>query len=280
MSFLLHSMTNNVTPRVATIKDRLSMSRQPNVYVLSITAASSYRVSLPASKNLFACLLLLVISLSSPLSLAQIDESDTGAWYMYLWNTKLEGSNFGFQGDIQHRNWDLGGDLEQLLVRGGLTWSPDESNNTYTLGYAHITSGRFGSSNSKSRENRLYQEATITQRLGSRLFLSHRFRLEQREVDGQDYRNRFRYFVALNYPLNQDNLGRGAVYLSLYNEIFVNLEQNIGNNRSVDNFDRNRAYVALGYSLSDDLRFQFGYMHQETDVWGKGQLQLNLFHRF
>lgn len=223
---------------------------------------------------------ILTFFLSSPIALAQIDEGDAGAWYMYFWNTKLEGSNFGFQGDIQHRNWDLGGDLEQLLVRGGLTWSPEESNNTYTLGYAHITSGRFGRSDVKSREGRLYQEATIPQRLGSRVFLTHRFRLEQREVDGQDRRNRFRYFVGMNYPFNQDNLGKGAVYLSLYNEVFVNLEQNIGSNRSVENFDRNRAYVAMGYSLSDDVRLQFGYMHQETDVWGKGQLQFNLFHRF
>jgi uncharacterized protein DUF2490 len=223
---------------------------------------------------------LLTLCLSSPASIAQIDEGDTGAWYMYMWNTQLENSNFGFQGDIQHRNWDLGGDLEQLLVRGGLTWSPEDSNNTYTLGYAHITSGAFGRSNSKTRENRLYQEALIPQRVGSKVFLTHRFRLEQRKVDGQDYRNRFRYFVALNYPLNQNNLGKGAVYLSLYNELFVNLEQDIGNNRSVDHFDRNRSYAAIGYSLTDDMRLQFGYMHQETDPWGKGQLQFNLFHRF
>lgn len=223
---------------------------------------------------------ILIFSLWAPRALAQIDEDDTGAWYMYMWNTQLEDSNFGFQGDIQHRNWDLGGDLEQLLVRGGLTWSPENSDNTYTLGYAHITSGAFGSSNSKTRENRLYQEATIPQRLGSRVFLTHRLRLEQRRVDGQDHRNRFRYFLAMNYPFNQNNLGKGAVYLSLYNEVFVNLEQNIGNNRRVDHFDRNRSYAAIGYSLTDDMRLQFGYMHQETDNWGKGQIQLNLFHRF
>jgi hypothetical protein len=152
------------------------------------------------------------------------------------------------------------------------------SNNTHTFGYAHITSVTSGQSDSKSRESRSCQEATIPQRLGSRIFLTHRFRLEQRKVDRQDRRNRFRYFVGLNYPFSQDNLGEGALYLSLYNEVFVNLEQNIGNNRSVDNFDRNRSYVALGYSVSDDVRLQFGYMHQETDAWGKGQLQFKLFH--
>lgn len=61
----------------------------------------------------------------SPHIYSQIDEDQIGAWYMYFWNTRIEGSNFGFQGDAQHRNWDSGGDLEQLLLRGGLTWSTD-----------------------------------------------------------------------------------------------------------------------------------------------------------
>ena len=215
-----------------------------------------------------------------PIANAQVDEDETGAWYMYMWNTTLENSNFGFQGDIQHRNWDLGGDLEQLLIRGGATWSPDNSAITYTLGLAHITSGAYGRDDSKTRERRLYQEALIPQVLGSKVYLTHRLRLEQRDVDDQDFRNRFRYFIALNYPLNQDTLGQGAIYLSLYNELFVNLERGIGNNREVDYFDRNRSYLAVGYSLTDTVRLQFGYMHQETDNLGKGQLQFNLFHRF
>lgn len=232
------------------------------------------------SPKLLSTFLLLPFAMSCQLASAQIDEDQTGAWYMYLWNTRLPNSNFGFQGDIQHRNFEVGGDLEQLLIRGGLTWSPENSNNTYTFGYANINTGTFGSSDNTTREHRLYQEASIPQRLGTKTFLTHRLRLEQRDVEGQDRRNRFRYFVAMNYPFNQDTLGEGAVYLSLYNEIFVNLEQNIGNNRRVDHFDRNRAYIALGYSLSDDVRLQFGYMHQETDNVGKGQLQFNLFHRF
>lgn len=221
-----------------------------------------------------------LLALIPTFAAAQVDEDETGAWYMYMWNTSLDDSNFGFQGDIQHRNWDLGGDLEQLLIRGGATWSPGNSNVTYTVGLAHITSGAYGRDDSKSREKRLYQEALVPQQLGDRVFLTHRFRLEQRDVDDQDFRNRFRYFIALNYPLNQNNLGQGAVYLSLYNELFVNLERDIGDRREVDYFDRNRTYVALGYSLTDNVRLQFGYMHQETDNLGKGQLQFNLIHRF
>jgi len=211
-------------------------------------------------------------------TLAQVDEGQTGAWYMYLWSLADEGSNMGFQGDIQHRNWDLGGDLEQLLIRGGLTWKPSSALVKYTFGAAHVVSKPFGPSSDASRENRVYQEAVIPQRVGRKFFLTHRFRFEQRWVDNQDLRTRLRYFIGLNVPLNQDTLGAGATYLAFYNELFVNLNQNIGNNRRVDHFDRNRSYMAFGYSLRDNLRFQLGYMHQQTDTIGKGQLQFSILH--
>ena len=52
--------------------------------------------------------------------LGQIDKSKTDAWHMYFWNTKIKESYFGFQGDIQYRNWNTIGDLQQLLLRVGI----------------------------------------------------------------------------------------------------------------------------------------------------------------
>jgi hypothetical protein len=99
-------------------------------------------------------------------------------------------------------------------------------------------------------------------------------------VNGQDFRARLRYFLGINYPLNQTNLNAGAFYLSFYNELFINLSRDIGNQKQVDYFDRNRTYVALGYSLQDSMRLQFGYMWQENKNYGKGQVQFNLIHSF
>jgi hypothetical protein len=211
---------------------------------------------------------------------AQIDQGQLGGWYTYAWTDRFEDSRFGWQGDVQHRNWDVDGDLEQLLVRGGATWTPENSNIRYTLGAAHIRSAAFGPSSADSEEWRLYQEAFIPQTVNQRYFFSHRWRLEQRWAEGQDTRNRLRYFLGLNVPLNQTTLTQGAVYLSFYNELFVNLERDIGHNRSVDYFDRNRVYAALGYSINDRTRLQAGYMWQENEFYGKGQLQLNLFQNF
>ncbi len=232
-------------------------------------------------KSLSPLLLLLFLQGFSNPAIAQVDEDQLGAWYMFMWTADPEiGAGFGLQGDVQHRNWDAYGDLEQLLIRGGLTWSPQDSNLKFTLGLAHISSGAFGPSRDKTREKRLYQELLIPQRVSDRFYLTHRLRLEQRDVDNQDFRNRFRYSFALNYPLNQTTLSRGALYLSFYNELFLNLEQDVGNNRRVDYFDRNRFYAAIGYSLSDSSRLQFGYMEQTLDEISKGQLQFNWLHSF
>jgi hypothetical protein len=41
-----------------------------------------------------------------------------------LYTTKFKNSQFGIQGDVQYRNWNTLGDLEQLLLRSGVTYKP------------------------------------------------------------------------------------------------------------------------------------------------------------
>lgn len=216
-----------------------------------------------------------------PFSPAQeVDEEQVGAWYMYFFGTQFEDSRWGIQGDAQYRNWDSGGDLEQLLLRSGVTYRPESVDGVFTLGYANITSGAFGDSSSTSGEDRVYQEASLPQQLGSNIHLRHRFRYEQRWVEDQDFRTRFRYALFANVPLNQDNFDRGAWYLSAYNEIFINGERKIGDGREVERYDRNRLYGAIGHSLRDNMKLQLGYMYQDTDNTGKGQVQFSLHHNF
>ena len=219
--------------------------------------------------------------LTPHIATAQVDQSQEGLWSMYFWGKRFGDSNFGAQGDIQYRQWDIGEDLEQLLIRGGLTWRPSSMNNTLlTFGYANITSGEFGPSDDKSTEDRIYQEALLSQKLAKWLHLRHRFRFEQRWVENQDFRSRFRYAVFADIPLNGIDPGPGSIYLALYNEIFINGERDIGDGREVELFDRNRAYAAIGYGLKNGSKVQFGYMHQESANFGKGQIQLSLHQSF
>ncbi len=229
------------------------------------------------SKKITILFLLFTISFNS--INAQVDDEKLGAWYMYFWNTEFGESKFGLQGDIQYRNWNTIGDLEQLLLRAGATYSPN-ANVKLTLGYGHITSGAFGDSDATSSESRLYQEALLPHKIADRIFLKHRFRYEQRWVEGQDFRTRYRYNIFLNIPLNQPDLNKNSIYLAFYNEIFINGQKSIGNGREVAVFDRNRLYGALGYALRDNLKLQFGYLEQSLNSYTKGQLQLSLHHSF
>lgn len=212
---------------------------------------------------------------------AQIDENKIGSWYMYFFNADFKESQFGVQGDLQYRNWNLGGDLEQLLLRGAVTYRLSDQSAKFALGYAHITSGVFGESNETSAESRIYQETTLPQKIfDGRFHLTHRFRYEQRFVENQDFRTRFRYNLFVNVPLNSKEIQKNTYYLALYNELFINGEKQIGDGRMVEIFDRNRAYIGVGYAINDKIRVQTGYMNQATNTVSKGQLQLSLHQNF
>lgn len=214
------------------------------------------------------------------ISNAQETNDELGAWYMYFYNTTFKDSPWGIQGDLQYRNWNLGGDLEQLLIRSGVTYQPKNTQIKFTLGYGNITTGVIGSSDATSGEHRVYQEALYPVKFGNRIYTNHRFRYEQRFIENQDLRTRYRYNLFVNVPLNKNTLEKKAIYLALYNEIFINGQRDIGNNNSVEIFDRNRAYAALGYVIKNGLRVQLGIMNQTTDSQGKNQLQLSLHHKF
>lgn len=104
-----------------------------------------------------AFIITLAVLLLAPINTnAQIDNDKLGAWYMYFFNTTFKEGAWGIQGDIQYRNWNVGGDLEQLLLRGGITYKPKSFNGKFTLGYGHITSGEFGDGDDTSAESRIY----------------------------------------------------------------------------------------------------------------------------
>ncbi|MAY83065.1 MAG: hypothetical protein CMP59_02945 [Flavobacteriales bacterium] len=211
---------------------------------------------------------------------AELEEEQLGAWYMYFFNTQFNNSQFGIQGDYQFRFWDFGSDLEQVLLRTGFTYRPKDADILFTLGYANITTGAFGESDNTVNESRIYQEAMFPSKIGNRVLLNHRLRYEQRWVEGQDIRTRYRYNLFVNVPFNGLKLEKGVMYAAFYNEIFINGQTDIGDGRSVEIFDRNRTYLGLGYGLRKNMRVQLGWMRQTTANWAKNQAQFSVHHRF
>jgi hypothetical protein len=173
-------------------------------------------------KNLFNSILLIFLCITYT-SQAQTDPDELGAWYMYVFNSRFKkDSMWGIQGDIQHRNFNIIGDLQQLLIRGGFTYNPKNSPLMLTAGYAYIKTGIQGNSVGSVIENRFYQETSFHIQLGKRIFSNHRFRYEMRFVDNQDFKTRYRYSLFMNIPLNKLTIEPKTLYLASYNEIFIN----------------------------------------------------------
>lgn len=221
-----------------------------------------------------------VFTVYSSQAQSNVDNEQLGAWYMYFFTKSFENSRFGIQGDYQFRYWNFGSDKEQLLLRTGLTYNPINTNILLTAGYGFISSGEFGESRENVIEHRIYQEVLLPQKIGERIYLTHRFRYEQRWVENQAMRTRYRYNIFMNIPLNRTKLEKKAVYLALYNELFINGQKSIGDGRTVEYFDRNRTYLGLGYGLRDNLRMQVGWMNQTVDSYSKAQAQFSLHHSF
>ena len=201
---------------------------------------------------------------------ARSQTSDAGNWIMYVGMQPI-GKRAVLWNEVQYRNHNIIGDLEQLLFRTGIGWNLSENNNNLLAGYAYIHSEPYapGTGDKRTvREHRLFQQFITRQRFG-RTYIQHRYRIEERFLP-EDFRLRLRYFLSLNVPLNMASLDRGAWYLSAYNEVFLHADGPV--------FDRDRIYGALGYVLKKDLRLEVGYMSQIMEKRSKGQFQVVLFN--
>lgn len=217
-------------------------------------------------RNLVAVVIILLLPL---LSIGQT--SDIGNWLVYIGNKKLD-SKWNLHHEIQYRNYNAIGDLEQLLLRTGLGYSIANKSNLL-LGYGFINSQNYidlSDDKVSVNEHRVFQQFITKQSVG-RINLQHRYRFEQRFVEG-DFKTRFRYFLGLTLPFKKSDEGSSPLYLSAYNEIFLNGQG--------DPFDRNRLYFGLGYQLNSSLKIEVGYMNQFLNGGNRDQINVFTFFNF
>lgn len=202
----------------------------------------------------------------------QSQESDFGSWYMYFGNKKLD-SKWNIHHEVQYRNYNFVGDLEQLLLRTGLGYNLSENNNNIMLGYGYILSENYiGDTDDKEQvnEHRIFQQFLTKQNFNG-ILLSHRYRFEQRFIEG-DFKLRFRYFLGINVPISNKEIIDKTFYASAYNEIFLNTESPV--------FDRNRLYVGVGFKVNNKVRLETGYMNQFFESSGRDQWNTMIFYTF
>jgi len=199
--------------------------------------------------------------------LVSSQQSDMGNWLLLFGNKKIS-EKFNWHHEVQYRNYDAIGDLEQLLLRTGIGLNVTDNTNLL-LGYGFIRSENYSNLDEKVvvNEHRIFQQV-ITKSNLAKLRLQHRYRFEQRFVE-ENFRLRFRYFLGLAYPIWEDSSNTKEFYLSMYNEIFLNTKRDV--------FDRNRLYSGIGFRLNKSFRFELGYMNQFLNSGNRDQINMVCF---
>ncbi|MEZ5059868.1 MAG: DUF2490 domain-containing protein, partial [Saprospiraceae bacterium] len=121
-------------------------------------------------KSILASIILVTIPF---FSFAQ--DSNLGNWLIYFGNKQFH-DKWNLHHEVQYRNYNAIGDLEQLLLRTGLGYNLSENNNNILLGYGYILSENYdGSEKFSVEEHRIYQQFITKQAFG-RVSFQHRYR--------------------------------------------------------------------------------------------------------
>lgn len=219
----------------------------------------------------FVALTLVFIPLSKAADQPAIISPQTHAWYNYFGNHPIS-KHWGLHLEGQFRRDELGQKPQQLLLRGGLNYYLTPRL-TLTGGYAFVDSHPYGEFRGPASfpEHRLWEQFQYKHPLIAKVTLQHRLRFEQRYIGimqlrpnldpirvGWRYENRFRYQIRSDIPLTKGSKDLPGFYIAAYDEVFWNFGKNVAAN----DFDQNRAYLALGKGLSKSFKLEIGYMNQ------------------
>lgn len=198
-----------------------------------------------------------VICMATPLA-ASATEDDPGAWITFsttdAFKTDGEDSRWRYWFDAQARYFDLGGGVNQWLVRPGLGYEISDNVNGW-VGYA-----RFRTRNSAGEvadENRYWQQIDWTAGRWNSGRLSMRVRFEQRSVSvGDDVGFVLRYMAKYVRPIGES----GNTNLIIGIEPFVDLRDTDWGGEA--GLGQNRTFMGFARRLSDRFSIEAGYMNQ------------------
>lgn len=122
--------------------------------------------------------------------------------------------------------------------------------------------------NNNLKEHRIFQQFILQNKVWELAF-EHRYRLEQRFLSNKDLddnrtEHRARYRLQITLPLTN------TFFINLYNEIFLNLQDNV--------FNQNRMYAAFGTHVTNNLNIQLGYLKNHFTGIDFDRVQIGVFY--
>lgn len=169
-----------------------------------------------------------------------------------------------YYGEYHYRRRNFMRDMAQIYLRFGATYLINK-NLEVTAGM--VTPVYWAPDQTKENidpvvmQYRLWEQLLFVQPF-KRLKLYHQLRFEQRwrrayEKDSPFLLTyRFRYKIMTYIPMNRPTLINRTLFLSAYEEIFIQA----GNSIIYDHFEDNRVFLGLGYIINENFQVQAGYM--------------------
>ena len=211
------------------------------------------------------------VALYTSIGFSQVE---LGSWNVLNFNLKLNSKWSTFM-EAQLRSLSFYDQFHYYEYKAGLSYKI-KKNFSITSGlgsYNTYSEGGNFENPIQNKEIRSWFQINLKNDLDF-LTVEHRYRAEQR-FTSNGYRNRFRYRLGANIPIN-DKKKKKKLYLSSWNELFFTDKEPF--------FERNRFFVGLGYEFSKQLAVQTGYIHQFdykiNDETGRDFLNIALLYTF
>ncbi len=208
--------------------------------------------------------------------------SGWAAWF----NTDRINEKWGFISDVQLRSGDDLENVQNLLIRPGVTYFLNGQNNV-SMGYAY--NATLNNPGDNLIEHRIWRQYIHTNTYWTRAAVTHRFRLEQRfSRAGEPQRSAVLtapalFLSARSLSLRADKASfTTGPFFAFQNEVFLNVQHD--ENANGELFDQNRILLAGGYRLSSRYDLELGYLNQyingrASDI-DESSSQLALYSRF
>jgi len=205
----------------------------------------------------------------------KVINEQTQTWFSLNTVTKFS-DHWGIVADAHFRSNEFLKHDNFYFLRGGISYIPNVAV-SITGGYAHmwLAPTREGW-DTYSDENRIYQQAQMTTKLG-KVSVLQRLRNEQRwqekivndESTGENrFTDRVRYLVSFNIPVFKK---KTAPLLVLSDEILIHFGQEVVYNT----FDQNRLFIGIRQAINPKLSFDFGYMNVYQQKYSGYQYDMN-----
>lgn len=224
-------------------------------------------------------LLFLFFGLSLSLGSLQAQQREISgsqnSWFMLMNEFRLS-PKWYLSNEVHIRRAEGLKDWQQFLLRPALNYRVNP-NVELSAGYSYILTYPYGEQPLPVRvpEHNVWQQLLLRHTAGKVGFM-HRYRLEERfvgnieqtglntfEINGSNYRQRFRYRLTASLPLirfGEDKM----LFAAAFDELWVNLDDVF----FVESFNQNWLYAGLGYQFSEMGNIQAGYLDQLISIGG------------